>query len=164
MEKTKNYIKETISIVIMLIAIWLFKAYIASPIKVNGDSMNDTLYDKDIMILDEISYKFNDIKRFDIVVVKRNQYLIKRIIGLPGDVVEYKDNTLYINGKKLEEKFAHKQTNDFKVKVPEGHYFVLGDNRTNSSDSRIIGSIPRDEIIGKAELIIFPFNRFGIVE
>jgi len=165
MDKVKKFFKENIGYILVIILVLLVKAYVVSPIRVNGDSMNNTLYDKDIMILDEISYRFSDIKRFDIVVVKtRGEYLIKRIIGLPGEKVSYKDNKLYINDKYIKEDFSHKETNDFEVIVPKGKYYVLGDNRTNSTDSRIIGAIPKKNILGKTHLTVFPFSRFGSVK
>lgn len=158
-------VKEILSYVIVVIIVLLIKQFIITPIKVNGTSMNDTLYNKDIMILDKISYRFKSIKRFDIVVVKKNQeYLIKRVIGLPGDKVEYKDNKLYINDEEIEENFKHKETTDYLLEdtIPDGYYFVVGDNRGDSLDSRIIGLIKEDEIIGKTSLVIFPFKRIGI--
>jgi len=157
------FIKSIYSYVIIVIVVLLIKYFIVTPIKVNGNSMNDTLYNNDIMILDKISYRFNDIKRFDIVVIKREKdYLIKRIIGLPGDKIEYKNNQLYVNNQFIEENFLHKYTNDYEEDViPENYYFVLGDNRINSSDSRYIGLINRKDILGKTSLTIFPFNRFG---
>lgn len=165
MEKTKSVIRENLIYIIILIVIILVKSFIVSPIRVNGASMNDTLLDKDLMLLDKVSYKFNEIERFDIVVVdSMDQYIIKRVIGLPGDVIEYKDNILYVNGKELKEDFSHKKTNDFKVTIPENEYFVLGDNRTNSADSRMIGPVSRKSIKGKANLIIFPFSRMGEVK
>lgn len=124
--------------------------------------MNPTLNDKDIMILDEISYRFSEIERFNIVVVKEeNEYLIKRIIGLPGEKIEYKDNKLYIDGKYVKEDFKHMETMDFSTTLGEDEYFIMGDNRTNSTDSRIFGPISRDEIIGKTSLTILPISRFG---
>ncbi len=165
--KTKilTFLKGSISYIIIIVAVLLFKQFIIAPIKVNGDSMNETLMNNDIMLLDKISYRFTDIKRFDIVVIKKDkEYIIKRIIGLPGDVVEYKDNKLYINGKEVEEDFKHdRNTNDYKEeKIKDGYYFVVGDNRDISLDSRIIGLIKREEILGKTSLVIFPFNRFGV--
>ena len=160
--------KEYLPYIIVIIIVLLIKAFIVTPIRVNGPSMLDTLEDKDIMILDEVSFKFKGLKRFDIVVIKEEkEYLIKRVIGLPGDKIEYKNNKLYVNGKYVEEKFGHKRTNDFTLDelknktVPKNTYFVLGDNRTNSMDSRIIGFIPRNRIVGKTSLTILPFNRIG---
>lgn len=168
MEKVVSFFKEIISYILVIVVIILIKHYIASPIRVNQTSMSPTLHDKDIMILNKISYRFNDIERFDIVVFKyEGDYLIKRVIGLPGESIEYKDNYLYVNGKKVEENFTKEKTSDFKIeeldakKVPEDSYFVVGDNRVNSKDSRIIGFIPKEQIVGKSHFIIFPFNRFG---
>ena len=160
-------LKEVLSYVIVIILVLLVKQFIITPIKVNGASMNDTLYDKDIMILDKISYNFKKIERFDIVVINKDgEYLIKRVIGLPGEIVEYKDNNLYINDELVEENFKHKVTDDFKLEeiIPEDSYFVVGDNRGDSLDSRIIGLIKEDEILGKTSLVLFPFKRIGIKE
>lgn len=158
-------LKEIISYIIVIIIVLLIKQFIITPIRVNQNSMNNTLYDKDIMILDKISYRFKNINRFDIVVIKKDkEYLIKRVIGLPSETIEYKDNKLYINDKIVEENFNHKDTNDYILegKIPENYYFVVGDNRPDSLDSRVIGLIKKDEIIGKTNLVIFPFNHFGI--
>ena len=162
MDKVKGIVKEYGLYIITIILVILVKKFVVSPIKVNGTSMMTTLHDGDIMILNIIGYKFEKIKRFDIVVVDEgNEYLIKRIIGLPGEEVEYKDNKLYINGKKVKENYGSQETEDFKVKVENNSYFVLGDNRTNSLDSRHFGSFSKNKIIGKTSLIIFPFNRLG---
>ena len=168
MDKVKDFFEEYgIYIAVIIFAI-LLKTFVAAPIRVNGESMMDTLHDKDIMILDKISYKTSDIKRFDVVVIKTDDhYLIKRVIGLPGENVEYKNNKLYINGKEIEEDFSHKKTSDFNIeqldtkKVPDDMYFVLGDNRVNSLDSRIIGFIDKNQILRKTSFTIYPFNRFG---
>ena len=158
----KNYIKDLLPYFIVILVVIFIKIFVFSPIRVNGASMNPTLNDKDIMILDEISYRFSEIERFNIVVVKEeNEYLIKRIIGLPGEKIEYKDNKLYIDGKYVKEDFKHMETMDFSTTLGEDEYFIMGDNRTNSTDSRIFGPISRDEIIGKTSLTILPISRFG---
>ena len=158
----KNYIKEFLPYFIVILVVIFIKIFVFSPIRLNGASMNPTLNDKDIMILDEISYRFSEIERFNIVVVKEeNEYLIKRIIGLPGEKIEYKDNKLYIDGKYVKEDFKHMETMDFSTTLGEDEYFIMGDNRTNSTDSRIFGPISRDEIIGKTSLTILPISRFG---
>ena len=124
--------------------------------------MYPTLHNKDIMILDEISYRFKEIQRFDIVVLKADdEYLIKRVIGLPGEKIKYENNTLYVNDVKVEEHFSEEITKDFEVVVPKGKYYVLGDNRTNSTDSRVLGPIDRKQILGKTSLTLLPFDRFG---
>lgn len=168
MEKVKEIFKESIGYIMIIIIVLLLKAFIIAPIRVNGTSMNNTLKDKDIMILNKVIYNFSDIKRFDIVVINEDsEKIIKRVIGLPGDEIEYIDNVLYVNGKKVAEKFSHKKTEDFNLDeleasiVPKDSYFVLGDNRTNSLDSRIIGFIPKERIMGKATITLYPFSRFG---
>lgn len=159
----KVIFKELLPYVLIVIVVLFIKMYIVSPIRVNGESMYSTLHDGDIMLLDEASYRFSDIERFDIVVIKYNdEYLIKRVIGLPGEIVSCKDNTIYIDGKKVKENFKHAKTSDFDdVKISDDEYFVLGDNRVNSIDSRMIGNIKKDLIKGKSSFTLFPFSRFG---
>ena len=141
----KNYIKEFLPYFMIILVVVLIKTFVVSPIRVNGASMDPTLSDKDIMLLDEISYRFSDIERFDIVVVKEeDEYLIKRVIGLPGETVEYKNDKLYIDGKYVKEDFKHKETFDFSTTLGKDEYFIMGDNRTNSTDSRVFGPISRD--------------------
>ncbi len=160
-----------LSYILIIVLAILIKLYVFSPIRVNGTSMVPTLDNGYIMFLNEIGYHLNGLNRFDIVVVNiDNDKLIKRVIGLPGDTVEYKYNKLYVNGKEIEENFEHKDTKDFKLSdidveiIPDDYYFVVGDNRTNSKDSRIIGLIHKSKIMGKTDFIIFPFNRFGKVK
>lgn len=168
MDKVISFIKEIGSYILVILLIIFIKNYIVSPIRVNGTSMYPTLQDKDIMLLNKISYRFKDIERFDIVVIDyEDEYLIKRVIGLPGEIIEYKNNTLYVNGKVVAENFDKQDISDFKLqeigasKIPEDFYFVVGDNRLNSKDSRRIGFISRDQIIGKSHFTIYPFDRFG---
>lgn len=158
----KNYIKEFLPYFMIILVVVLIKTFVVSPIRVNGASMDPTLNDKDIMLLDEISYRFSDIERFDIVVVKEeDEYLIKRVIGLPGETVEYNNDKLYIDGKYVKEDFKHKETFDFSTTLGKDEYFIMGDNRTNSTDSRVFGPISRDKIMGKTSLTILPISRFG---
>lgn len=168
MDKLKSFWKESWIYIVVIIVVILIKAFIVSPIRVNGTSMNNTLHDKDIMILNKVNYKLNKIKRFDIVVIEtKEELLVKRVIGLPGEKIEYKNNKLYVNDNYIEEKFYHKKTDNYSLDqleskvVPDNYYFVLGDNRTNSVDSRIIGFVSRKKILGNTSLTIFPFNRFG---
>ena len=132
--------------------------------------MVPTLLDGDIMILDKIGYRINGLKRFDIVVIKyNNEKIIKRVIGLPGDYIEYNDNILYVNGKEIKEEYKRDITNNFSLKdlgyekIPENKYLVLGDNRSISKDSRIIGLIDKEDIEGYTGIIVFPFKRIGNV-
>ena len=163
MNKTFKTILEYTAIIMVVI---LIRIYVVTPIEVNGASMENTLNDKDIMLLNIIGYKINNLDRFDIVVIKYNdEYLIKRVIGLPNENIKYKNNKLYINNRFIKDVVIDK-TDDFEVDgiIPKDKYFVLGDNRNNSVDSRIIGLIDKKDIVGKTNLIIFPFNNFGIVK
>ena len=160
--KKKNYFRELLPYFIIILVVIFIKVFIVSPIRVNGESMDSTLHDGDIMLLDEVSYRFSDIQRFDIVVIHReDEYLIKRVIGLPGEKIKYVDGKLYANGKYVKKDFKNKKTNDFSAIIDEENYFVMGDNRTNSTDSRSFGTVSRDQILGKTSLTIFPFSRFG---
>lgn len=128
--------------------------------------MYPTLDDKDIMILNKIGYEVDGLERFDIVVVKYyDKYLIKRVIGLPGDNIKYKDNKLYINDEYVEEPFLNDDvvTWDFEMvgTVPEDSYFVMGDNRVVSMDSRDLGTFKKSRIIGKTNFTVYPFSNFG---
>ena len=98
------------------------------------------------------------------VIDNEDEFLIKRVIGLPGDIVRSIDGELFINDKKIEEDYAKGETSDFEVKVRKGEYFVLGDNREVSLDSRYFGSFERKQIKGKTTHILFPFNKFGKIE
>ena len=164
----KEKVKTLLPYIIIIVVVLFIKAFIVTPIKVNGESMYPTLEEGDIMILNKTAYYFNKPKRFDIVVVDMpNEYLIKRVIGLPGEHIEYKNNTLYVDGKKIEENFKHGKTDDFNIKelgsdtVPSGYYLVLGDNRGNSLDSRELGFMKEEQLLGRTNLIILPFDRIG---
>ena len=156
---------ELIKYIIIIILVILFRTFFYTLIRVNGDSMNDTLYNGEIMILDRISYRFNDIKRFDIVVVKTDSsYLIKRVIGLPGEKLKYIDGNLYINNKFVKEDYLDYITEDFDISdkaIPDDCYFVMGDNRSNSADSRVYGCFKKERILGKTSLVLFPFSEAG---
>ena len=158
-----NWIKEIVPYLIIILIVLFVKRYVVTTVVVHGDSMLPTLHDKDIMVLNEIGIRFSSIKRYDIVVIKTDKTkIIKRVIGLPGEVVEYFDGNLYINGEIIEDPYNNGNTNDFKeVKLGDDEYFVLGDNRSNSADSRIIGPIDKSDILGRATFTIFPFNRLG---
>ena len=167
----KSGMKNLLSYVVVIIVALLIKEYVFSPIKVNGTSMYPTLKDGDIMILNEIGYYLNGLNRFDIVVVNNGgEKIIKRVIGLPGEVVEYKDNILYINGEEIKEDFSHEITHNFTLSeinqtiIPDDYYFVVGDNRPNSKDSRMIGLIHKSQIRGKTSFIVYPFDKIGSVK
>lgn len=163
MRKFWNSIKDYVFIVLIVI---LIRSFIVTPAKVDGSSMDSTLRDGQIILINKIGYRLSDIKRFDIVVLKNrkdNDKIIKRIIALPNETIEYKDDILYINGKKmLTMPFEH--TENFKATTGDGEYFVLGDNRDISKDSRYLGNFKRKDIIGKANFRLLPLNKFGIIE
>lgn len=163
----KDTLKELIPYVIIILVVVLIRTFLFTPIKVNGNSMDDTLHDGDTMILNKISMKLNGIKRFQIVVIKTSDtYLIKRIIGLPGETIEYKNGKLYINDKEYKDPYyKDDNTGNFeKVIIPEGYYYVMGDNRSVSIDSRIIGVVNEQDILGVTNLILFPLSDFGLVD
>lgn len=161
----KNFIKELIPYVIIIVVVVLIRSFIVTPVQVDGNSMYPTLKNNEILLLKKYDKKY---KRFDIVVLNyNNSKLIKRIIGLPGEHIEYKDNKLYINGKYIKENFKRNtETSDFEIdkKIPKGYYFVMGDNRDNSTDSRIIGVISKNDLEGVSDIALFPFDRFGSVK
>ena len=161
-------IKELIPYVVIVFVVVLVRSFIITPVRVNGASMQSTLYDGDILLLEKYD---TDYERFDVIVAKyNNEKLVKRIIGLPGDTVEYRNNILYINGEKVEETFTNEITEDFSLKqlgyntIPEGYYFIVGDNRDDSLDSRYLGLFKKDSIEGKVILRIFPFSSFGKIK
>ena len=164
-ERILNGIKEIAPYIGIIILVLVIKHFFFTTVIVHGSSMENTLHDKDIMILNKLSTRMGKIKRFDIVVIDNgDERLIKRVIGLPGEEIEYKENKLYIDGKVVKDNHGgDKYTADIKAKIlGPGEYYVLGDNRTNSVDSRMLGPINKKKIIGKATFTIFPFNRIGL--
>lgn len=151
-------------IIIAIIALIIF-IYILSFQQVLGPSMEPNYNEGEIYLLNKFKYNIFEVKRFDVIVLKskKSKLMIKRIIGLPGDTVEYKNNKLYINDEEIKEDFKMSGvTKDFDIEVlgsntvPENSYFVLGDNRENSEDSRIFGFVTKDEIVGKVEFRLWP--------
>ncbi|KOS60351.1 signal peptidase I [Lysinibacillus agricola] len=179
-EKQKSEFLEWIkAIAFALLVAFVIKQFLFTPVLVKGASMMPTLEDHDRVIVNKIGPKFKSFDRFDIVVIQMNEETnyIKRIIGLPGDKIEYKDDQLYINGKKYSEPYLDQYkkeqkdtgslTFDFTLEqylgettVPEGHYFVLGDNRRISNDSRNpeVGFIPKERIMGTTSIICWPIE------
>lgn len=178
----KKALKELLStglyLLIVLLITYLLVTFVGQRTEVDGASMENTLSHGDNLIVDKISYRFTDPERFDIVVFpfqyEENTYYIKRIIGLPGESVRIDENgKIYINGELLEENYGKeviKPENiglaEETIQLGEDEYFVMGDNRNNSLDSRtsMVGNVHRDKIIGKAWLRIWPFENFGILK
>lgn len=166
----KKLIKEIIPYLVIIISVVLIRSFIITPVRVSGLSMYPKFDDGQILILNKMD---KNIKRFDIVVIDYNgEKLIKRVIGLPGEHIKYENNVLYVNGKEVKESFLNEgvKTNDFDMIdtfitsfIPKDSYFVLGDNRENSTDSRVLGFIKKEDILGTTIFSIFPFTKFGTI-
>jgi signal peptidase I len=168
MEVVKKIIMELIPYVIVVLLVILIRTFIVTPVRVNGSSMLPTLIDGEFLLLEKFNNKYN---RFDIIVLDhKGEKLVKRIIGLPGEFVEYKNNKLYINNEEVKEEISSLETYDFSIEelgytqIPKDYYFVMGDNRQNSTDSRYIGLIHKEDIVGEVNIIVFPFTRFGYID
>lgn len=173
-------------IVVALLLALIVRKFFFSPIIVDGPSMQPTLYDQDKMIVNKFIYYMKEPERFDIVIFHANEEkdFIKRVIGLPGEHVKVEDNILYIDGEEVEQPFLEKDqdseviypiiTNDFTLEqlsdhydvIPEGHVLVLGDNRTNSTDSRSasLGLVSMKQIVGKTSFVFWPLERLHVVK
>lgn len=157
-------LKELMPYIIIVAVVLLVRSFIVTPGLVNGSSMEPTLYNNELVLINKIGLN-KGIDRYDIVVVKyENSTIIKRVIGLPYETVEYIDDTLYIDGKIVNTKVDFEYTKDFKLTAGKNEYIVLGDNRNISKDSRIIGPVKERDIIGKVDLVLFPFSKFGKVK
>lgn len=162
-------------ILIIIGLTYLIITYVGQRTRVSGSSMETTLSDGDNLIVDKLSYRFREPKRFDIVVFpykyEENTYYIKRIIGLPGDTVQVIDGYTYINGEQLTsdtygaEVMAEAGTASEPITLGEDEYFVLGDNRNHSLDSRdpSVGILKREDLIGRAWVRIYPFDEMGVI-
>ena len=161
-------------LVISFLVVTILTTWVIKPIRVRGGSMYPTLEDGSIALSGLINMH-NGVERFDIVTVfqdYKDQYLIKRVIGLPGETVEFRDNELYIDGQLLEQPFLDEEytstydefTGDFKIVLEDDQYFLMGDNRPNSSDSRVYGPFTLEDITSEDVFVVFPFDRFGSVE
>lgn len=165
----KNFIKESVPYIIIIVVVVLIRTFIATPVIVSGDSMKPNLHDGEMLIVRKIGYNSGSIERFDIVVVKEGEdEIIKRVIGLPGEHISYKSNMLFVNGKLVEQDYKFYDTVDFNLEeictcssIPEGKYLVLGDNRPVSKDSRTIGLIDEKYIFGEAIFRIWPISKLG---
>ena len=167
----REFIIDFIKLLIVIVIILLLMIYVVSITQVVGNSMNHTMSNGDVLVLNKIKYRFTDIKRGDMISLEYDdtKYLIKRVIGLPGDTISIKNNNLYINGELYVENYLDENLvyEDFELsslgydKIPDDMYFVLGDNREDSLDSREIGLIHKDQVIGKVSFRIWPLNRLA---
>lgn len=162
----KKIFSEIKDYVIIILAVVIIRTFIVTPAIVDGSSMDNTLENGQLVLINKFIYRFDDINRFDIVVLNNDtdsDKIIKRVIGLPNEIIEYRDNVLYINGKKIETDIDFMDTEDFTAKTRENEYFVLGDNRPISKDSRYLGNFTKDKILGRVTIRLFPFSKFGLV-
>lgn len=182
-EKKKQVSKEiwdwTKAIGIAVILAIIIRTFLFSPTIVDGESMMNTLQNGEFLIVNKLVYRMSEPKREDIIIfhaTEKKDY-IKRVIGIAGDRIEMKDDHLYINGKMVDEAYLKENidywrkmegtvfTQDFVVdSVPEGMIYVLGDNRRNSTDSRILGPISLDKVVGRADLSIWPIKTFRLLK
>ena len=164
------------SIVVALAIFVVVYLFLYQPHQVKGASMEPNFHDGEYILTNKYEYRFGLPKRGDVIVFRSPQNpdidFIKRVIGLPGEQVKLINNHYYINGKILNEEYIAKELYTYQgsylkegqeVTVPEDYYFVSGDNRPRSSDSREFGPISRSSIIGRSQLRYYPFNRFGII-
>ena len=166
-EKIKKEIRiDLLMIAITVIVFFILTNFVFKISNVKGHSMEDSLHENDRCL--SFYYDLNNIQRFDIVVfnVSSEKELVKRVIGLPNEEIEYKDNKLYVNGIYIEEEFLDNDaiTSDFKVILKDNEYYCLGDNRTNSNDSRFYGPINKDSIVSSHIFRFYPFNRIGFMK
>ena len=163
MNKVLELIKKEKLFILVIIIIILLKIFIFNFILVKGDSMNPKYKNNDFMFLNKIIYSFKPIRRGEVIVLKyRNNDLIKRVIGLPNDKIKVENGKLYINNKEVKENYINSYTASYdfdEITLKDNEYFVMGDNRYNSYDSRNFGTIMKNNIIGRVEFRIFPFDK-----
>lgn len=176
--KLTSFIFEIAQTVVFAISIFLFiYLLILQPHKIKGSSMEPTFHDGEYLLTDKVSYRFGTPKIGDVVVFKApptfEDEFIKRIIGVPGDHVKVENNKVYVNQMPIDEAYLAPGTQIFAGRVtaegqdlivPEGEYFVLGDNREHSLDSRNIGFIPKDKITGRAWVVYWPAKNAGVIK
>lgn len=177
--KKKEKVKKTpmqelrewiVTLAVALVIALVVRGFIFEPVRVDGSSMANTLADGEIMFVTKPEYITGDPQRFDVVIChypdRGNTNFVKRVVGLPGDTVEVKGGYLYVNGDQYEEPYITHRP-DYTLSpytVPEGMYFVLGDNRSNSNDSHLIGPIDRDMIVGHVRSVLWPLDNWRTIE
>ncbi len=171
----KSFLRDTLEIVFLALVLYVVIQYAVQTVHVLGSSMSTTLHDNDLLVASKISYKLHPPQRGDIVVFKPpnedSRDFIKRVIALPGDKIRISNSVVYINGQVLHETYLPERwtyNNNWPADgqdklVPAGQYFVMGDNRNHSSDSRSFGFVELDAILGKAEVRIWPLDQLGFL-
>lgn len=173
-EKAKSFFEWLFVIGIAIVLALLLRNFVISTTHVEGNSMNPTIENGDRIFVNRMGIFKNKLKRGNIIELhapdKSGRDYIKRIVALPGDTVQLKNNKVYVNNEQLNENYTSSQTtlvsgNETKWELGEDEYFVLGDNRLprESNDSRIFGPIKKKAIVGRAFLRYFPFNKFGVL-
>ncbi|MFH1472832.1 MAG: signal peptidase I [bacterium] len=169
---SKGFWSELFKLILLSLVIVIpFRLYIAQPFIVDGDSMDPTFHTGQYLIVDEVTYRFQEPKRGDVLIFKYpkdpSKYFIKRIIGLPEETVSINEgrvtiiNTEYPEGILLDEPYIRfSKPDNQSITLNDDEYFVMGDNRLGSADSRIWGAVPRDNIIGKPIIRFVPFDFF----
>lgn len=161
-------------IVLFVVCIYVVPNYVLQRTVVSGSSMLDTLHDGESMLVEKVSYRFKDPSRFDIIVFypygrdDKEDYYVKRVIGLPGETIQIKGKDIYINGEILEENYGKDPISDEGIAIEpitlaDDEFFVLGDNREISEDSRIFGPVKKSDIEGHAVIRIYPLDKFGLL-
>lgn len=146
------------------------RTYIFEPVKVDGNSMNDTLVNGEVMFVTKYDYLKDGPDRFDVVIChypdRGNTNFVKRVVGLPGDIVAVQEGKLIVNGVVYEEEYiTHRPNYTLEpYTVPDGKYFVLGDNRSNSNDSHLVGPIDAEMIVGHVRQVVLPLNSWRTIE
>jgi signal peptidase I len=165
-------VREIVETVVFSLIIFLLIRQVIQNYRIENHSMEPNFYEGQFVLVNKLAFKLGQPARGDVVVFHNprntNEDYIKRIIGLPGDTIEVHDSHIYVNGQQVIENFPHNEITPGEymppVTVGDNQLFVMGDNRPNSSDSRVFGPISQDLAVGKAWLRIWPFNVFGIVE
>ncbi|QST00757.1 signal peptidase I [Pontibacillus sp. ALD_SL1] len=168
------------TIVFAIVLALMFRSFLFASYVVEGESMQPTLFDGNLLMVNKVVYDLQDVNHTDVIVFHANEKedYVKRVIGLPGDTIRYEDDTLYLNGEKIDEPYLDPyRVNDGKPltesftleeieegakEVPEGHIFVMGDNRRESLDSRYFGFVPIDTIVGKVDVRYWPINKLAL--
>lgn len=176
--KLKNHLIELIEFVAIVGAIVVvIHFFVAEPHKVSGKSMFPTFHDGDYLITNKLHTRFSQIKRGEVIIFEnpknKEQDFIKRVLGLPNDKIKIQGGQLFINGKLVDESYLPKDTQTFvesfmdegeEITVSENSYFVIGDNRGGSSDSREFGPVPKELIVGQAWIRYWPPKQFGLIK